>query len=190
MRDSTFSDPDPRFVADSRLGTRLRQEAFEDRPTFSPSLHARIVQAVRNEPIPRGNTQGNNGLRLLRFQEPDGRRNLLSVSSGMVAATLLIGSVVWWFAADRRQAGDAPPAETAERQSAQDSAAPQPALAASPPEVLKTASSLPDIAIRQLQTTLGQAHDRRWAYLDHDAAVAKRLVAGQFPTGLAAADMP
>lgn len=186
MRDSTFFDSDRGFFADSRLGRRLRQEAAEDRPTFSPSLHARIMAAIDSEPP----SLEKNRPRFPRFGVAEGGWNLFSVATGMVAATLLIGLVVWRFAANDRKSDEAPAARGGERQVARDRTAPAPDFAVSPPEVLETASSLPDIAIRQLQLTLVQAQDRRWAYLDHDAAVARQLVESQFAIGLAAADTP
>jgi len=186
MRDSTSPDADRGFFADSRLAARLRQEALRDRPAFSPSLHARIMRAVENEPI----REDSGGVRILRFREEGRGRKVLLISSAAIAATLLIGLVVLWFASNRGEFGPVPPSGTEGAQVAQDSAAPRSVSATSPPEVLETASSLPDIAIRQLQLTLVQVQDRQWAYLDHDAAVAKRLVESQFPTGLAAADTP
>ncbi|MGQ9605040.1 MAG: hypothetical protein ACUVTW_02500 [Thermogutta sp.] len=186
MRDSTFSDRDREFFSDSRLGRRLRQEAAEDRPTFSPSLHARIMAAVESEPP----SQINSRPRLPHSRRAERAWNPFTIATGMVAATLLIGLVLWRFAADHRRPDEAPAAGGGERQVAQDRTAPGSDFTLSPPEVLETASSLPDIAIRQLQLTLVQAQDRQWAYLDHDAAVARRLVESQFPTGLAAADTP
>lgn len=186
MPDSTFFDSDREFFADSRLGRRLRQEAAEDRPTFSPSLHARIMAAVESEPPSMENSRP----RFPGFRGAEGGWNLLSVATGVVAATLLIGLVLWRFAADDRKSDEKPAAGGGERQVAQGRTATAPDFAVSPPEVLETASSLPDIAIRQLQITLAQAQDRQWAYLDHDAAVARQLVESQFPTGLAAADTP
>lgn len=186
MRDSTFFDSDREFFADSQLGRRLRQEAAEDRPTFSPSLHARIMAAVESEPPSLENTRP----RFPRFRGAEGEWNLLAVATGVVAATLLLGLAFWRFAADDRRSDEAPATGGGERQVAQDRTAPEPDFAVSPPEVLETASSIPDIAIRQLQLTLVQAQDRQWAYLDHDAAMARQLVESQFPTGLAAADTP
>ncbi|GAB4129034.1 hypothetical protein [Thermopirellula anaerolimosa] len=185
MWDPTFSNTDRERFADSRLGKLLREEAVRDRPTFSPSLHARIMEAVENDP-----PEEKRELRRLRSHEAGGGLHLPAVTWGMVAATLLIGLAVWWLAVEYRKPGEIPAPTTGERHVAQDSAPSQPDIAASPPDVLETASSLPDIAIRQLQSTLVQVQDRKWAYLDRDAVAAKRLVESQFPTGLAAADMP
>lgn len=185
MRDSTSSDADRGSFADSRLAARLRQEALQDRPVFSPSLHARIMRAVENEA-----TLGNGGGRLVLFRGEDSAWNLRLVFWGVIAATLVIGSVVLWFGFNGGDFGGVAASGTGGAQVAQDAAAPRPDSATPPPEVLETASLLPDIAIRQLQLTLVQVQDRQWAYLDHDAAVAKRLVESQFPTGLAAADTP
>ncbi len=185
MRDSTSSDADRGSFADARFAARLRQEALRDRPAFSPSLHARIMRAVENE-SPRSDA----GIRLFRFRGEDHAWNLRMVSLGAIAATLVIGSVVLWFASQRGHFGGVPASGSGGTQVAQTAADPQPASATPSPEVLETASLLPDIAIRQLQLTLVQVQDRQWAYLDHDAAVAKHLVESQFPTGLAAADTP
>ncbi|GEM_PF-2813510 len=187
MPDRKFSEPDHDFLSDSPLSERLRDEALRDRPAFSLSLHARIVQAVQAAPSPsRRFTE-----RFWWFWTMPERRDLLLLSTGALAAALWIALTAWWLASDHGGTTDsAAPVASGNRQIARgsnDVPAPPPM---SPPEVLEAASSLPNVAIRQFQNTLAQVDAQKWAYLDHDATVAKLLLESPFPTGLAATVPP
>jgi len=165
-----------------RLADRLKREAQATRPAFSEALHARICQSLRQGEVPvrRPGTEG-------AGQRPKVGPEAWSLWSATwwlrsgrwpvaIAATLLVGVslVAWWLG---RPPGPEPgPSE----------------LVAIPTESLDPVAD-PDMITGPTARTaehVGALVDStvsagQWAYLDHDARIAFRLLMDQLPWDVA-----
>lgn len=144
---------------ETRLADRLRREARATRPAFSEALHARVCRAL--QPCAPASPPRAGAGRM-------GRRWL----SLAVAATLLISvvSVAWWLNRSPRS-GPSPVARNVPVPPIPDPGADPDVITEPTGEIAEHLGMLVDSTV-----TAGQ-----WAYLDHDAQVAVRLLMNQLP---------
>jgi len=153
-----------------RLADRLKREAQATRPVFSEAFHARICQSLRQceAPVRRPGTQAK------LWSAPWWLRSgWLPVA---IAATLLVGVslVAWWL-------GRPPGPEPGVREVVIIPA--EPPVPGTDPDMITgaTARTAEHVGILVDSTvSAGQ-----WAYLDHDARVAFRLLMDQLPLDVA-----
>lgn len=136
---------------EERLAARLKLEAQATRPAFSEALHARICQALDDSEPPVPR-------RRLRWRWRD------HWALVAIAATLLVGVslAVWW---SRKGPG---PTEV-----------PSEVAVAAGPDMITgpTVRAAEDVGML-VDSTFSEG---QWAYLDHDAQVAVRLLMDQLP---------
>jgi len=158
------------------LADRLRREAQQTRPAFSESLHARIRDAVAQT-------------EMAEPPRPATARRLGPIRiATAVAATLLIGTLAFVWYANFRSGTSPKPGEMA-RAGGPEHGGQEKIIVEPPPgpdEGLPSPTEVPgnpaaDIGLL-VDATLTR---RRWAYLDHDAQLAARLLLDQLPPSLA-----
>ena len=154
--------------SEARLAERLKAEAGATRPEFSQSLHERICEAAlkseaRATPLPKA-------MRL-------GRRRIHAI---VAAATIVILTVVAWWATHPRQPGPGPDEqEIVEKQPEQPEPPPD---AVDPLDGLNNLVGVPGRKARDLDSLVASTMtEQRWAYLDEDARTATRLLIDQLP---------
>jgi len=156
-----------------RLAERLKREAQATRPAFSEALHTRICQSLRQGEVPvrRRGTVG------WHWRHASGTRWLRSGWWPVaIAATLLLGVslVGWWLG---RPPGPGPgPSELVVVPAGSPDPVADPGMITGP-----TARTAEQVGVLVDSTvSAGQ-----WAYLDHDARVAFRLLMDQLPWDVA-----
>lgn len=142
-----------------KLADRLRGEAEATRPAFSEALHARICQSLKPRAAPLTRQSG-------------GWRSSRTWLSAAVAVTLVVSVAILASRPGRPpRPGVLPPSGGAASIDLQETAADPDMITAPTGEVAQRVGLMVDEAL-----TKGQ-----WAYLDHDARVAVRLLLDQLP---------
>ncbi len=141
------------------LADRLQAEAKATRPAFSDALHDRICQSLKPQATPPA-------------RRASGRRSVHARLSAAVVATLLVGAglVASWLGKSPGP-GLPPDAGGIASIDLQETAADPDMITAPTGEVAERLALMVDEALTTSQ----------WAYLDHDARVAVRLLLDQLP---------
>ena len=162
--------PDARVLAD-----RLRAEAARSRPAFSEALHARICRAVQQYRAEEGGTT----------RAAAGRHCGVRWAVAAVAAAASLGAAILvWQAAPSGCGPDIPPSSRLADQSAPDGGRLADAFdfQVDAHTVAGLAASVPS----QIDALVDSAvAAQQWAYLDHDAQLALRMLADRLPFDLA-----
>lgn len=152
------------------LARQLREEALEERPEFSDSLHERLSQAVR---AAAEQTQSK--------RRPAGKMPSRRWSLGFAtAAAILIAALLVWQVV--KQPGASAPQENVVHNRPLPSAGEgDPNAAASVGELLAAMDLAHDAAAEfdAMADEVFAAH--AWAYLDHDARLALDMIVDQIP---------
>jgi len=154
------------------LGDCLKRDAQADRPSFSPDLHKRIRRAV-----------GAAGRPTPRQPAPDWfRRNGLPA---VVAAACLAGVWVMAWRVSLRPGDDInAPTVAGKTEPIEIAPGPHDEPGPEPPRL-----DVPEVAVQKgILLVDNSLTTRQWAYLDHDARVATKLLIDQFPIHLASRD--
>ena len=153
------------------IADRLRHEAKETRPEFSESLHVRICRAVEQCEM----AEPPRPVALPRFGRPG--------ISAAVAATLALGvlCLVWQ--------GSSPSGSVLKPGKIVGSAGQEEALVEPEPrpnEALPSPTDVPGNPAVEIGLLVDSTlTNRRWAYLDHDAQLAARMLLDQLPGSIA-----
>lgn len=159
------------------MADRLRQEAKRTRPAFSESLHARICRAVE---------QGEMAEPPRPAARPRSRRVTIAAA---VAATLAVGVAYLMWQGDSPSGPFSPSGSVPNPGDIVDSAGQEKDIVEPRPGMDEEFPSPTDVP-GNLVVDIGSLVDstmtnRRWAYLDHDAQLAARMLLDQLPGSIA-----
>lgn len=157
-----ISPDDEKALADC-----LKREAEASRPAFSEGLHARIRQEVAHGELHSWRRPA---------ARPLGRRWISAAVAAtcVVSASLVAWQLVAWHLSTRSVPEPGPPEVTA--------------LVSEPADPLAGLSAIADVTDRAEHVGMlvySSLTTQQWAYLDHDARIATRMLIDQWPLEIA-----